>query len=194
MANSISHPQMRWLGNLMLVIGMMCLFAVSFSTARAASIDPFVGSYHGTTIEHAENELEARDLDVVIKKTERGFVVDWSTVIHKADGREKTVSLDVEFYATERADIYGSAMRSGLFGKRIPNDPLKGEPFFWARIVDKTLTIHALYINDEGGYEMQVYKRTLDEEGNLDLVFRRFRDGEQIRDVTGELTRQSDPY
>ncbi|CAM3315007.1 hypothetical protein [Thalassospira profundimaris] len=193
MAHLIKKTRERWFSGLMFV-GMLCLSVVTLSQARAASIEPFVGSYHGTTIEHAENELQARDLDVVIKETERGFIVDWSTVIHKPDGREKTVSLDVEFYATERADIYGSAMRSGLFGKRIPNDPLKGEPFFWARIVDKTLTIHALYINDEGGYEMQVYKRTLDDDGNLDLIFRRFRDGEQIRDVTGKLTRQPDRY
>ncbi|GAA0618749.1 MULTISPECIES: hypothetical protein [Thalassospira] len=193
MAHLIKKTRKRWFSGLMFV-GLLCLSVMTVSQARAASIEPFVGSYHGTTIEHAENELQARDLDVVIKETERGFIVDWSTVIHKPDGREKTVSLDVEFYATERADIYGSAMRSGLFGKRIPNDPLKGEPFFWARIVDKTLTIHALYINDEGGYEMQVYKRTLDDDGNLDLIFRRFRDGEQIRDVTGKLTRQPDRY
>lgn len=193
MAHLIKKTRKRWFSGPMFV-GMLCLSVMIVSQARAASIEPFVGSYHGTTIEHAENELQARDLDVVIKETERGFIVDWSTVIHKPDGREKTVSLDVEFYATERADIYGSAMRSGLFGKRIPNDPLKGEPFFWARIVDKTLTIHALYINDEGGYEMQVYKRTLDDDGNLDLIFRRFRDGEQIRDVTGKLTRQPDRY
>ncbi|BDW89030.1 hypothetical protein [Thalassospira tepidiphila] len=193
MAHLIKKTRKRWFSGLMFV-GLLCLSVITVSQARAASIEPFVGSYHGTTIEHAENELQARDLDVVIKETERGFIVDWSTVIHKPDGREKTVSLDVEFYATERADIYGSAMRSGLFGKRIPNDPLKGEPFFWARIVDKTLTIHALYINDEGGYEMQVYKRTLDDDGNLDLIFRRFRDGEQIRDVTGKLTRQPDRY
>ncbi|WP_246879038.1 hypothetical protein [Thalassospira sp. ER-Se-21-Dark] len=193
MAHLIKKTRKRWFSGLMFV-GMLCLSVMTVAQARAASIEPFVGSYHGTTIEHAENELQARDLDVVIKETERGFIVDWSTVIHKPDGREKTVSLDVEFYATERADIYGSAMRSGLFGKRIPNDPLKGEPFFWARIVDKTLTIHALYINDEGGYEMQVYKRTLDDDGNLDLIFRRFRDGEQIRDVTGKLTRQPDRY
>ena len=193
MAHLIKKTRKRWFGGLIFV-GLLCLSVMTVSQARAASIEPFVGSYHGTTIEHAENELQARDLDVVIKETERGFVVDWSTVIHKTDGREKTVSLDVEFYATERPDIYGSAMRSGLFGKRIPNDPLKGEPFFWARIVDKTLTIHALYINDEGGYEMQVYKRTLDDDGNLDLIFRRFRDGEQIRDVIGKLTRQPDRY
>lgn len=164
------------------------------SVGHCASIDPFVGIYHGVTIEHAEDELQARDLDVTIEKTERGFTVDWATVIHKEDGREKNVSLSIEFFTTERPDIYGSAMRSGLFGKRIPNDPLKGEPFFWARIVDKTLTIHALYITDEGGYEMQVYERKLDEDGNMDLVFSRFRDGEQIRDVTGKLTRQKKTY
>lgn len=193
MAYTISVTRKHWFICLMF-IGFLCLSGVSTTTAYAASIEPFVGSYHGTTIEHADYELQARDLDVTITSTERGFVVDWTTVIHKTDGRKKTLQLDVEFYATERPDIYGSAMRSGLFGKRVPNDPLKGEPFFWARIVDKTLTIHALYINDEGGYEMQVYKRTLDDDGNLDLVFRRFRDGEQIRDITGKLTRQPDRY
>ncbi len=81
-------------------------------------------------------------------------------------------------------------MRSGLFGKRVPNDPLKGEPFFWARIVDRTLTIHALYITDDGGYEMQVYERKLDDDGNMELIFKRFRNGEPIRDVTGKLLRQ----
>lgn len=193
MTHMDSMSQKHWLQRL-IGAGLFCVVAMLPMALHAASIDPFVGSYHGTTIEHAEGELQARDLDVVIQKTERGFTVDWATVIHKADGREKNVSLNVEFFTTERPDIYGSAMRSGLFGKRIPNDPLKGEPFFWARIVDATLMIHALYITDEGGYEMQVYKRTLDDDGNMDLVFRRFRDGEQIRDVTGELERQPAKY
>lgn len=193
MTHMHSMSEKHWLQRL-IGVGLFCVVALLPIVSQAASIDPFVGSYHGTTIEHAEGELQARDLDVVIQKTERGFTVDWATVIHKADGREKNVSLNVEFFSTERPEIYGSAMRSGLFGKRIPNDPLKGEPFFWARIVGATLTIHALYITDEGGYEMQVYKRTLDENGNMDLVFRRFRDGEQIRDVTGELERQPAKY
>lgn len=193
MAHPTSFPGTQWLNGLF-VAGLLCLGAMLTSgQANAASIDPFVGTYHGATIQHADGELQARDLDVEIKKTERGFTVDWTTVIHKSDGREKTVSLSIEFFGTERPDIYGSAMRSGLFGKRIPNDPLKGEPFFWARIVDKTLTIHALYITDSGGYEMQVYERTLDENGNLDLVFRRFRDGQQILDITGKLDRQAKP-
>ena len=41
---------------------------------------------------------------------------------------------------------------------------------------------------------MQVYERTLDEDGDLNLVFSRFRDGKQIRDVTGKLSRQPDRY
>ncbi len=172
------------------VLLIMCLVAPQ--SGQAASITPFVGDYHGTSIDNAEEELQARDLDVKIKETDRGgFIIDWSTVIHKADGREKNVSLSIEFFATDRPDIYGSAMRSGLFGKRVPNDPLQGEPFVWARIVDKTLTVHALYITDDGGYEMQVYERSLDEKGDMDLVFKRFRDGEPIRDVTGNLQRQS---
>tara|TARA_R110001583_G_scaffold27985_5_gene99697 strand:+ start:38088 stop:38687 length:600 start_codon:yes stop_codon:yes gene_type:complete len=169
---------------------LLVMWLVVPSPCQAGGIYPFVGDYHGTSIANAEEELKARDLDVQIKQTKRGFIIDWSTVIHKADGREKTVSLNIEFFATDRPEIYGSAMRTGLFGKRVPNDPLQGEPFVWARIVDKTLTVHALYITDNGGYEMQVYERSLDEYGNLDLVFKRFRDGVPIRDVTGKLMRQ----
>lgn len=182
------HAPIKALG----LFGMLLImWLVVPAPCHAGNIGPFVGEYHGTSIYNAEEELKARDLDVKITETGRGFTIDWSTVIHKADGREKNVSLSIEFYTTDRPDIYGSAMRTGLFGKRVPNDPLQGEPFVWARIVGKTLTVHALYITDDGGYEMQVYERSLDADGNMDLVFKRFRNGEPIRDVTGKLKRQS---
>jgi hypothetical protein len=174
---------------------VLVAFWPGWHPAAAMSIDPFLGTYHGTAISESRNELKARDLDVAIKKIGGGFSVDWSTVIHKSDGREKTAAISIDFFETDRADIYGSAMRTGLFGKRVPNDPLKGQPFVWARIVGKTLTVHAMYILDDGGYEMQVYERTLDDDGNLDLVFKRFRNGKSIREITGELTRVGqDPY
>lgn len=161
--------------------------------AFADPIDPFVGNYQGTSIENADHELKARDLDVSISKTNQGFTIDWSTVIYKEDGREKTVGISIDFYPTNRPDIYGSAMHKGLFGRRVPNDPLKGQPFVWARIKDKTLTVHAMYILDNGGYEMQVYDRTLTDDGDLKLDFRRYRDGEPVRSVEGKLTR-TDKY
>lgn len=101
MTHMDSMSQKHWLQRLF-GAGLFCVVAMLPMALHAASIDPFVGSYHGTTIEHAEGELQARDLDVVIQKTERGFTVDWATVIHKADGREKNVSLNVEFFTTER--------------------------------------------------------------------------------------------
>ncbi len=170
-------------------VGLLMAFWSHTNQAAATSIDPFVGTYHGTAISEATDEMKARDLDVKIRKVDDGFSVGWSTVIYKPDGREKKKTLNIEFFNTERPDIYGSAMRTGLFGKRVPNDPLKGQPFVWARIVGKTLTVHAMYILDDGGYEMQVYERTLDAKGNLDLVFKRFRNGKSIREITGKLTR-----
>ncbi|WP_215907570.1 hypothetical protein [Thalassospira marina] len=170
-------------------VGVLITLWTFAKPAAATSIDPFLGVYHGTAISEETHELKARDLDVTIKKTGNAFSIDWSTVIYKSDGREKASAISIDFFSTDRADIFGSAMRTGLFGKRVPNDPLKGQPFVWARIVGPTLTVHAMYILDDGGYEMQVYERTLDPHGNLDLVFKRFRNGKSIREITGELTR-----
>ncbi|MDP2697954.1 hypothetical protein [Thalassospira sp.] len=172
------------------VLVAVILLVGGVSAARAESIDPFIGEYHGAAIDYGQDELKARDLDVSIKQNAKGFSIDWSTVIYKDDGREKLAKLSIDFYESDRPGIYGSAMRTGLFGKRVPNDPMQGEPFVWARIVNGTLTVHALYITENGGYEMQVYDRTLDQDGNIDLVFERFRDGEAIRAIKGKLERQ----
>ena len=41
------------------------------------------------------------------------------------------------------------------------SDPLLDERYAWARIKGQTLTVHTLAIREDGGYDMQVYNRTL---------------------------------
>ena len=45
-----------------------------------------------------------------------------------------------------------------------------------------------IIINDDGGYEMQVYHRTLTDDG-MRVEFQRIRDGAAQRTVTGVLKR-----
>ena len=52
----------------------------------------------------------------------------------------------------------------------------------------QTLTVHTLAIGTEGGYEMQIYNRTLSTFG-MDLEFVAFRDGEERRTAKGRLVK-----
>lgn len=162
--------------------------------ARAASggdpMQPFFGTYHGRSIADPDLGLSARDLDVTIAPAAGGFSVTWTTVAHDlhAAPRTKAKTYTVSFEPSGRSGIYGSRMRTDMFGKRVPDDPLRGAPYVWARLRDKTLSVYALLITADGGYEMQVYHRTLVEDG-LALKFIRLREGEAVRTVTAPLVR-----
>jgi hypothetical protein len=75
-----------------------------------------------------------------------------------------------------------------MFGNRVPMDPLSGDPFVWCRIAGRTLTVYALLINDAGRYDLQIYDRTLVDEG-LELKFTRLREGDPPRVLTAFLER-----
>ena len=157
------------------------------ATAADAPVDRFFGTYQGRSIQSADSGLSARDLSVAIRAHDEGFEVSWTTVIHRAGGT-KHAAYAIDFVPTERPNIFQSAMRRDVFGHAEPLDPMRGEPFVWARIAGDTLTVYALLIDDEGGYEIQTYDRTLTADG-LALRFSRDRDGRALAPVTGTLKR-----
>jgi hypothetical protein len=175
----------------LLIAVIMTAAAVGAWPAAAAGDRPiadFFGQYRGKTISEAGDELSPRDLDVRIKAEENGgFTLHWTTVIRRADG-PKHQSYTINFRRTNRPSIYSSAMRRDQFNNTVPLDPLKGEPYVWGRISGDTLSVYALLITDEGGYEIQVYDRTLTPSG-MSLRFSRIRDGQQLRLISGELER-----
>ncbi len=174
---------------LLLVVTLMAGSAAHQVRAEGVPIEAFFGRYTGQAISSTEDGLSKRDLNVRIKDAGGGrFTVDWMTFTRKSDGRRKRKSYSITFRATPREDIFASAMGRDMFGNAVPLDPMKGDPYVWARIKGKTLTVYALIVTDEGGYEMQVYDRTLTEQG-LDLRFERFRDGQKLRLITGTLVK-----
>jgi hypothetical protein len=166
-------------------------FLASLSTvANAQSISPFLGTYSGSAELEENGTLTRRDMSVEITETDDGFSVSWTSGTYKPDGRIKEKSYTIEFVASDRDDIFASAMQTNVFGKQVPLDPLKGEPFVWSRIVNDTLTVFSLFINEGGDYEMQEYHRTLTD-GGLNLDFNRFYDGVKVRAVNTFLKRES---
>lgn len=155
--------------------------------AETVPVEAFYGDYIGhLTMEDGT----LRDLSVSIQPAgdpER-FSVKWTTVTHKEGGRLKRKVYHIKFTPSDRENIYASAMQTNVFGRQIPLDPIKGDPFVWARIKGRTLTVHALMITKDGGYEMQTYHRTLNDKG-LALEFIRKDSNEEIRHLQTQLTR-----
>jgi hypothetical protein len=157
--------------------------------ASAASIEDFIGAFEGNVEFDNNGTVERRDMSVEISETKDGFSVNWTSVTYKPDGRTKEKSYTIAFQPSERDNIFASAMKSNVFGKQVPLNPLKGEPFVWSRIQGDTLTVFSLFIDEAGDYEMQEYHRTL-ADGGLQLEFRRFSNGNKVRTIETFLTRK----
>ncbi len=149
----------------------------------------FYGTYQGSAETVVSGELDERDLTVVIKPwQDKGFTVEWKTLIYRAEGVTKKTDLSIDFYPSARAGIFASAMRTDVFGQAVPYDPVgeAADPYVWAGLEDNTLTVSALYIVDGGGYILHVYKRSLNKEG-LSLEFERMSNGEKVTSVSAQL-------
>ena len=79
-------------------------------------------------------------------------------------------------------------MKTNVFGKSEPLDPLKGDPYVWSRLSGDTLTLYSLLIDEEGGYEVQEYDRTLTD-GGLELEYRRIRNSTPLTTINAFLAR-----
>ncbi|NOD96219.1 hypothetical protein GS610_03265 [Ruegeria sp. HKCCD6228] len=172
------------LGKAVAILAVCALWlSVLSAAARAADITPFIGDYIGSAeVVDADGTTTPRDMSVSIVETKNGFNVSWRTTTYKLDGRVKEQKFSIDFVPSDRPDVFSAAMKRNVFGHEVPLDPMKGEPFVWGRIVDETLTVFSLFIDEDGGYELQQFDRTL-AQGGLNLAFSRFIDGQKSRSV-----------
>lgn len=149
----------------------------------------FFGDYSGAAeVEIYDGSIARRDLSVSIAPTDDGFAVRWSTTTWR-EGRGKQKSYAIEFRPTDRSGVFAAGMRRNVFGHAVPLDPMKGEPYVWARITGDTLTVFSLFVQENGGYEMQQYDRTL-APGGLTLEFSLSGTGIPTRTISTFLERQ----
>ncbi len=171
------------------VVALLALLAACPVGAAEQPYDRFYGRYEGEALSQTDDDLEKRDLKVKIGPWKDGFNVTWVAVTTRPGGKVKRKEYSINFQGSDRDMIYRSAMRKNLFGQAAPLDPLKGDPYVWARIDGDALIVYALLISEDAGYEMQTYVRRLIPEG-LALEYSRVRDGAVLRTVTGVLKRR----
>lgn len=171
-------------------VALAMALVVTSTLARAADIAPFVGDYIGSAnVIDEDGTSTPRDMSVSINEIRNGFNVSWKTTTYKSDGRVKEQKFSIDFQPSDRPDVFSAAMQRNVFGHEVPLNPMKGEPFVWGRIDGDTLTVFSLFIDAQGGYELQQYDRTLADDG-LNLSFSRFIDGYKSRTVETFLKKQ----
>lgn len=179
--------------SLVLLLVFAGVIAAGPSLASPSSIEPFFGHFVGKAIVEGDDTTTSRDLAVTIQPDGERFRIDWTTVTRQADGDIKRKAYSIAFEATKRPGIFRSTMRADMFGNLVPLDPLKGDPYVWCRVAGRVLTLYSLQITDDGGYDLQVYERTLQGEDRMSLRFTRLHEGEPPRELKATLKRVAEP-
>ena len=185
-ARSIPHMSQLLVFAALVALGIAMM---AMGGAVRADIAPFVGSYSGSAdVVQVDGTSVPRDMSVEVKETRNGFTVTWTSVTYRASGKVSEKSYTVDFVPSGRGQVYAAAQKKNVFGHEVQLDPMKGEPYVWARIEGGTLTVFSLFVDVNGGYNLQQYDRTLTE-GGLDLRFQTIRDGRILRAVDTFLER-----
>lgn len=178
---------------LVLLLSLVLCGVSGAGSARAdlaEDMERFVGEYAGSAeISRADGTTENRDMSVTIETGKDSFTVEWTSVTYKSDGRKKEKSYSIDFQPSDREGIFAAAMKRNVFGHSVQLDPMKGEPYVWGRVSGDTLTVFSMFVDDEGGYEMQQFDRTLGD-GGLLLEFTSTRNGQPQKSVSTFLDQQ----
>jgi hypothetical protein len=170
-----------------LAAAAVILAAAGLRAQDAAPIDAFFGTWEGTAIaEDSESlffDVTSRDMNVEIRQADGGFRVFWTALLRRGGDPENP-----DVYRRSAELTFRPAAEPGLYEAESSGNPLEGGVLSWARLHGRTLSVYQLTLNEEGGYELTSYDRTLTGQG-MELVFRRLRDGEPVRSVTGRLVK-----
>jgi len=181
-------------GLLALLLGLFAL-APGGGTAVAAELSDFFGTFVGHAQEMEDATPMSRDMDIVIEPFhEDGFQIHWITVM-KVDGRRDVPGVSrtlqsVFFEPASDRNFFVEVEADNPFREREEKVPMLGHAVRWASLNGDTLRVYSFVVLADGRYELQIYNRTLTEVG-LDIVFRRFDDGELVRQIKGSTVRVS---
>lgn len=160
--------------------------------ADPSSIEAFAGSWKGQKASSASDALPPDVLSLKVQEEAAGFRVSWLDLSARGQGGGVVDDIAASFSATDRPGVYEYAPTSGslltrMFASPKTGNPLKGETLLWARVDDFTLAIYSMKIDLNGGFDLDHYSWTRNEDG-LQLTFKkRTEDAGAEIELQGEL-------
>jgi hypothetical protein len=139
----------------------------------------FQGTWEGTgTATEADGSTSARQLFMTLVLDDTGgFALGWATLIGAELGPGRLRKTVVQFIADGPSGSWrGREQQSGAAGT-----------LYHAGVVNGVLTVAASGTNEDGQFETQIYSRSFDAEGGMQLAFQRQVAGKTVRTVTGRL-------
>jgi hypothetical protein len=172
--------------------------AVAGAPAIAADPLPQVfGTWRGMSVA-AEGidpaALQPGDLDITLAPATGGFRAQWTALERAPDGSLRRQAVDARFAATGRPGVYAFESDPGpllarLFASPATGNPLDGETLLWARIEDATLHLYSLVLHPNGGFDLDRWAHTPEDDGLRRVLTRRTETGAAV--VEGRLDRQN---
>lgn len=161
------------------------------------AVEKFFSNYvgAGSAVILDKGHRETRDLDVTVERYKNdGFTLKWITVIRDEEGGRtgtdvRRREVEESFIPVEdKENVFILSPEGGLFQKSELPNPLRGDAVRWAAIEDDMMTVYSLAINENGGSELQVYRRSLTDKG-MSISFVRLQDEDVKVRMSGELVR-----
>jgi len=160
-------------------------------------VEKFFGNYvgAGSAVILDKDRREIRDLDVTVERFKSdGFTLKWITVIRDENGGRtgadvKRREVEENFIPVEdKENVFVLSPEGGLFQKSELPNPLRGDAVRWAAIEDNAMIVYSMAINEHGGSELQVYRRSLTDKG-MSISFMRLQDEDVKVRMSGDLVR-----
>lgn len=161
------------------------LLAFVGAAAHGADTGGFAGQWRGVAVERSDGlDIAAQDLSLSLKPADGGFELRWSApggVMERAHFVETSDQPGVFAARVSKGGLLGF-MSSGVV------NPLAGDPLTWARLDGETLVFYKLVVNNQGGFTLDRYETTLQDD-MLRLRVTRRAHGETERSLVARLDR-----
>ncbi|WP_340150424.1 hypothetical protein [uncultured Sneathiella sp.] len=176
--------------SLLIFVLAVVMAAPATAMAKDLPISAFKGDWRGNAVSESNVSVSfpitSRDIDVNIKPTAEGdFSITWRTLLRQkgtpGDPTEVLKETTLTFVKTDKGNVWKDSNSGDVYA---------GDTVSWAQLEKQTLTIYVMAISASGGYDMQIYKRTLTGV-NMQLDFTAIRDGAIRRTAKGQLVLNS---
>ncbi|TVQ29141.1 MAG: hypothetical protein EA356_17370 [Geminicoccaceae bacterium] len=161
----------------------------------ARAVEHMFGTFVGAAelVDLATGTVQERDVITVIERHgERGFRLDWQTVVREGGRRDvpgvRLVVRSATFEPVRGAGYFMQTPDYDPFRVRERLEPMAGDALAWALVEGDTLDVYVFAITEAGLAELQHHRRILTDEG-MQLTYQGIVDGAVVARATGRMVR-----